>query len=365
MKPSILHVITTIDRGGAENHLLELARAQVKIGHKVAVAYLKGTGEQKENFRSAGIEVIQGGKSFFTQFAKIHRLARSGLFPIVHAHLPQAELACLGIPNHVISRHVTKRFVPSGPVFISKLAAKLSSHRCHVIAISEAVRDFLNENNELSKTAEINVVYYGINHKDFEIPNFDRVQWRQKHFLCDESTFVFGSISRLDPQKDLTTLIRAFAIVSKEIESKLFVMGVGPLRESLASLASELKLTGKIMFMGKRADTPEFLNSIDAFILTSKYEGLGLVLLEAMASGAPIIAANNSAIKEVVNKNVAILFTTSSVEELVASMRQMVRDDKERIERVVKGKRRVCENFGVDSMLEGTERVYSYMLARN
>ena len=102
MKPSILHVITTIDRGGAENHLLELARAQIKTGHKVTVAYLKGAAEQKENFRSAGVEVIQGGKSFFAQFAKIHKLARSGLYPIVHAHLPQAELACLGIPNHII-----------------------------------------------------------------------------------------------------------------------------------------------------------------------------------------------------------------------------------------------------------------------
>ena len=116
MKPSILHVITTIDRGGAENHLLELARVQVKTGHKVTVAYLKGAAEQKENFQSAGIEVIQGGKSFFAQFAKIHKLARSGLYPIVHAHLPQAELACLGIPNHIISRHNTEPFVPGVPI---------------------------------------------------------------------------------------------------------------------------------------------------------------------------------------------------------------------------------------------------------
>ena len=76
MKPSILHVITTIDRGGAENHLLELARVQVKTGHKVTVAYLKGAAEQKENFRSAGVEVIAGGKNFFAQFAKIHKLSR-------------------------------------------------------------------------------------------------------------------------------------------------------------------------------------------------------------------------------------------------------------------------------------------------
>jgi glycosyltransferase involved in cell wall biosynthesis len=365
MRPSILHVITTIDRGGAENHLLELARAQVKKGHKVTVAYLKGAAEQKENFRSAGVEVIQGGKSFFAQFAKIHKLARSGLYPIVHAHLPQAELACLGIPNHIISRHNTEPFVPGVPKFISSFIARTCTYRSTIIAISTAVKDYAKENAMIASHIPISVVYYGINHQDFQLHDFDREKWRQQEFNCEPEDFVFGTISRLVPQKDLQTLINAFSKISKEIRCKLVIVGDGVQRNELEKLVKSLNLESKVHFLGKRRDIPEFLHAIDAFALTSKYEGLGLVLLEALASEVPIIAARNSAIKEIVNDDVALMFETSSVIQLETAMRELINNPAETKQRVSSGKIRVQQNFGVDSMLMGTDKVYSQVLGKN
>jgi glycosyltransferase involved in cell wall biosynthesis len=365
MRPSILHVITTIDRGGAENHLLELARAQVKKGHKVTVAYLKGAAEQKENFRSAGVEVIQGGKSFFAQFAKIHKLARSGLYPIVHAHLPQAELACLGIPNHIISRHNTEPFVPGVPKFLSSFIARTCTYRSTIIAISTAVKDYAKENAMITSHIPISVVYYGINHQDFQLHDFDREKWRQQEFNCEPEDFVFGTISRLVPQKDLQTLINAFSKISKEIMCKLVMVGDGVQRNELEKLVKSLNLESKVHFLGKRQDIPEFLNGIDAFTLTSKYEGLGLVLLEALASEVPIIAARNSAIKEIVNDDVALMFETSSVIQLETAMRELINNPAETKQRVSSGKIRVQQNFGVDSMLMGTDKVYSQVLGKN
>jgi glycosyltransferase involved in cell wall biosynthesis len=365
MKPSILHVITTIDRGGAENHLLELARVQVKTGHKVTVAYLKGAAEQKENFRSAGVEVIQGGKSFFAQFAKIHKLARSGLYPIVHAHLPQAELACLGIPNHIISRHNTEPFVPGVPNFLSSFIARTCTYRSTIIAISTAVKDYAKENAMIASHIPISVVYYGINHQDFQLHDFDREKWRQQEFNCEPEDFVFGTISRLVPQKDLQTLINAFSKISKEIMCKLVMVGDGVQRNELEKLVKSLNLESKVHFLGKRRDIPEFLNGIDAFTLTSKYEGLGLVLLEALASEVPIIAARNSAIKEIVNDDVALMFETSSVIQLETAMRELINNPAETKQRVSSGKIRVQQKFGVDSMLMGTDKVYSQVLGKN
>jgi glycosyltransferase involved in cell wall biosynthesis len=365
MKPAILHVITTIDRGGAENHLLELATAQVNIGHKVTVAYLKGAAEQKENFQSAGVEVIQGGKSFFAQFAKIHKLARSGLYPIIHAHLPQAELACLGIPNHIISRHNTEPFVPGAPKFISSFIARTCTYRSTVIAISDAVKNYTIENAMIASRISISVVYYGINHQDFQLHDFDREKWRQQEFNCEPEEFVFGTISRLVPQKDLQTLITAFSKISKEVRCKLVIVGDGVQKNELEKLVKSLNLESKVHFLGKRQDIPELLHGIDAFALTSKYEGLGLVLLEALASEVPVIAARNSAIKEIVNDDVALMFETSSVIQLETAMKELINNPAETKQRVSRGKIRVQQNFGVDSMLMGTDKVYSQVLGKN
>ncbi len=358
MKPAILHVITTIDRGGAENHLLELASAQVNIGHKVTVVYLKGNCEQQENFESAGVEIIYGGNNFLFQFAKVHKIARSGVFQIIHGHLPQAELACLGIPNHIISRHNTEPFVPRVPQFVSSFVARVCTFRSSVIAISAAVKNYTKENKMIATNTFISVVYYGVNDQNFNLENFDRIKWRQEVIHCDAEDFVFGTISRLVPQKDLQTLIHAFAKISSQTRNKLMIVGDGSQKKELQNLVKSLNLESQVYFLGKRNDIPEFLHGIDAFVLSSKYEGLGLVLLEALASEVPIIAARNSAIKEIVNDDVALMFETSSVIQLETAMKELINNTAETKQRVSRGKIRVQQNFGVDSMVRQISDVY-------
>ena len=365
MKPAILHVITTIDRGGAENHLLELARAQVKIGHKVSIIYLKGNADLKEKLLAAGVEIIYGGKNFFLQFINVHKLARSGLYPIIHAHLPQAEIACLGIPRHIISRHNTEPFVPKVPKFLSSFVSRVCTYQNTVIAISAAVESYAKENKLIASSTPISIVYYGINDQIFNLQNFDRTKWRDEVLNCNSEDFVFGTIARLVPQKDLKTLIHAFAKISSKARVKLMIIGEGNLKKELDDLVQSLKLDGKVHFLGKRKDIPEFLRGIDAFTLTSKFEGLGLVLLEALASEVPIIAARNSAIKEIVNKDVALMFETSSIPDLEIAMQKIIGDPSQARQRAERGKIRVQQNFGVDSMLIGTEKVYSDVLVKN
>ena len=100
------------------------------------------------------------------------------------------------------------------------------------------------------------------------------------------------------------------------------------------------------------------MHGIDAFALTSKYEGLGLVLLEALASEVPVIAARNSAIKEIVNDDVALMFETSSVIQLETAMKELINNPAETKQRVSRGKIRVQQNFGVDSMVRQISDVY-------
>ena len=163
----------------------------------------------------------------------------------------------------------------------------------------------------------------------------------------------------------MQTLINAFSKISKEGRSKLVIVGDGVQKNELEKLVRSLNLENMVHFLGKRRDIPELLHAIDAFALTSKYEGLGLVLLEALASEVPIIAARNSAIKEIVNDEVALMFETSSVSDLEKAMRDLINDPNETSHRVQRGNIRVQQKFGVDSMLNGTEKVYSSILERN
>jgi glycosyltransferase involved in cell wall biosynthesis len=255
--------------------------------------------------------------------------------------------------------------VPGVPKFLSSFVARICTYRSTVIAISDAVKNYTIENSMIASRIPISVVYYGINHQDFKLHDFDRAKWRQQELNCEPEDFVFGTISRLVPQKDLQTLINAFSKISKEVRCKLVIVGDGVQRNELEKLVKSLNLESKVHFLGKRRDIPELLHAIDAFALTSKYEGLGLVLLEALASEVPIIAARNSAIKEIVNDEVALMFETSSVIQLETAMKELINNPAETKQRVSRGKIRVQQNFGVDSMLNGTEKVYSSILERN
>jgi glycosyltransferase involved in cell wall biosynthesis len=252
--------------------------------------------------------------------------------------------------------------VPRVPKFLSSFVARICTYQSTVIAISDAVKNYTIENSMIASRIPISVVYYGINHQDFQLHDFDRARWRHQELNCDPEDFVFGTISRLVPQKDLQTLINAFSKISKGVRCKLVIVGDGVQRNELEKLVKFLNLESKVHFLGKRQDVPELLQGIDAFTLTSKYEGLGLVLLEALASEVPIIAARNSAIKEIVNDEVALMFETSSVSGLEKAMRDLINDPNETSHRVQRGNVRVQQKFGIDSMLKQVANIYTHIL---
>ena len=112
-------------------------------------------------------------------------------------------------------------------------------------------------------------------------------------------------------------MLRAFAFIIENIpQATLSIVGSGPLEIELKKLADELGISNKIDWLGRRSDIDNFLQNIDLFLLTSAYEGFGLVLLEAMANRVPIIAAKNSAIPEVIGDFPETLFETGNYLDL-------------------------------------------------
>ena len=319
----IIHLITTIEMGGAEKQLLVLAGQQVSNGHDVTVLYLKGKAELKQDFESLGVKVsshLTHTNSIVSYF-RFSRFLQKNPNAICHAHLPQSELMAAFARGKrqklVVTRHNAEQFWPRRNRLVSKLLSRLVAARAdRVIAISRAVADFLYQSGEISTQTTVDVVLYG------SAPKSDSTG---KPFLEEMSLGEtrIGTIGRLVDQKNYPTLLNAFSLVRRENPTfHLYIIGDGPLKQELQNLANELEIGSAITWLGRTDKIPEFLSAIDLFVLSSKYEGFGLVLLEAMAAGTPILAANNSAIPEVLGQNYPGLFGTYNFEELAKKINE-------------------------------------------
>ena len=298
MKP-VLHVITTIERGGAENQLLTLVRSQVASGREVFVLPLKGNLDLQSEFVTSGARV--GGVLHNQHFVfQIFRLTKFLLRTpyLIHAHLPRAEILVALIPlriDFVFSRHNAEAFFPGGGRRLSKYLSRFVAVRAKSgIAISNAVKNYLNVVGEIKYDYNLHVVHYGLDTEfnDDSTP----VSVRENSLKLR-----IGTVGRLVPQKDYKTLLQAFHLYSlQDPEASLTIIGDGALRASLMENAESLSMSDKVNWVGKTSGIYNFMKKFDVFILTSIYEGFGLVLLEAMQSKIPIIASNNSAIPEVI-----------------------------------------------------------------
>jgi len=328
----ILHLITTIERGGAEKQLLVLTNEQIMMGHEVHVVPLKGKLDLLEDFQAQGCFVHSKLVTMkpVPQKIAIQKLVKQESVDVIHAHLPRAELLASAIRTNsikIVSKHNTEQFFPTGNRIISRLLSKFVSRRVDaIIAISAAVRKFLVDSGELPNQRKIHVVLYGMG--KINQPDSATIANLKKELNISKVTRVFGTISRLAPQKDLKTQLLAFNKYLMINESaKLVVVGEGPLLSELKLFSKEIGCQDNVIWFGKTSSINEVLQIFDVFLLSSLYEGLGLVLLEAISNHTPILAANNSAIPEVLGYEFPGLFETSDWESLFNKMQQTEGDE--------------------------------------
>jgi len=309
----ILHLITTIELGGAEKQLLVLTRHQIKQGFDVEVFYLKGQPELKVKFENSGVKVnsMLINQPFIFQVTKLRKFLRTNE-RFVHTHLPQAELvASLACKknNFIISRHNFEPFWPNKPKLVSLLLSRFVTSRASgAIAISSAIRNYLLKTQEIGKDFKVSVIHYGFENEVDDLPNQRRLS---NELLNSTKSFKLGTIGRLVPGKNYPTMLKAVAkLVEVFPDVKFFIVGGGISEYVLIKMCKDLKIEDNVIWLGRTEYIREFLSKIDLFIFASKGEGFGLVLLEAMLANKPILAANNSAIPEVLGLNYKGLFLT-------------------------------------------------------
>lgn len=362
----VLHIITTISRGGAENHLVDLIRHQVDAGFIVGVAWLKGTDYWKRNLANMGVRLFDLQIDNYWDFRAVLRLRRViwREYPaIVHSHLPPAELcarvALIGIDRvFIVTKHNDAPFCRGfGRNQIGRWVARRAQR---LICISEAVAGSVARHNLEVSAEKLRCIRYGVN-ADLYLDNRDSTARELRRVWgCTPDTVVFGCVARMVPQKDHATLLRAFSLLNRlNGDAKLVLVGDGPLRENIQSLAAILGVVDSMVIAGFHEDIPAVMNAIDVLCLTSLYEGFGLVLIEAMASAKPVLATRVSSIPEIVVDNVTgVLVEKQDVQGLHQGMQDLL-SRKRREEFGRAGRARVITEFSLQAMFRKTDEVYA------
>ncbi len=305
----VVHFITTLSRGGAENQLLILCREQIRAGLRVTVVPLSGAPELLKEFSSSGIlvDLCMINQNFLMQLYLIRRLNLGG--DIWHAHLPQAELllaSTKGTPI-VVTRHFGGKFYPRAPMMISNGLSRFATYNARgIVAISDFVAQYLNKSGELNKSKRMRVIPYGFDSQAYlKTKKVAVVEAEPK-----SNAPIFGTLARLSPEKDLETLIKGFhAYVAKTSKNaQLHIYGEGSEGPKLEFLVKSLNLSEQVSFKGRTNDSASTIGQFDTFILTSRFEGFGMVLLESMSVGVPIICSRIPAALEVLGTEGAAIF---------------------------------------------------------
>ncbi|MGE4157792.1 MAG: glycosyltransferase [Planctomycetota bacterium] len=346
----VLHVISTLDPGGAENALLDLARGLQARGLTQTVAHLIGPGSMAPQFRSLGIEVL---KSPFESFPELpltlfHLHSLMEAHDLTHSHLLKANSLCsLAAPAGrplVGSRHNDERILerPWVAVLHRMLSRKEQAH----VAISPAVRDYyIGKGLEAEK---FTVIPYG-----FEPVSAPPREDLRKEFGLGEGPLLLHA-GRLVPQKGQAFLVEAVAAIPG---ASLLVCGEGPLRGDLESRVSALGLAPRVRFLGRRADLARLMVSSDLFVLPSLWEGLGRVLLECMDLGLPVVASDVSAIPGVLG-DTGWLAKPGSTEALASAIRQALADKDSWPSRRERMRSRLRGQFSVSAYVEAHRQLY-------
>lgn len=189
-------------------------------------------------------------------------------------------------------------------------------NRLRLLGVSNAVRDDMRACLPKFKPEHIETLYNRIDVEAVQAEQVSREEARQ--FLgLPLDAWIVGNVGRLHPDKDQTTLIKGFAKALPELPagSLLAIMGSGRLEQQLKQLAHELGVSDSVRFLGQVSNGRRYFKAFDLFALTSDHEPFGMVLLEAMAAGVPVIATDCGGAKEVVN-DARCLFGLGDVAEL-------------------------------------------------
>ncbi|HAJ34039.1 MAG TPA: hypothetical protein DCK79_11950 [Candidatus Atribacteria bacterium] len=372
----ILEIVAS-SQGGAAEHIFCIAKGIDRSKFDLTVVMPEDNGNVNfTDLRRLKIRVVSFNvfsRFSLKEFLNLRDFISRGNFDIVHFHGTRAalfgRLAAILIwqrPKilytihgfHVVHyRNLLKK------LFLLLLERILNLFTDVIVCVSHSDRESVIKMG-LARNDNVKIIWNGIDIERFRNISLDK-NVKKNELRIPPNAFLLTMIGRLHPQKDYFTLISAFKLLQRELSNfYLLIVGDGPMREELKSYAKNLGLNDKIVFVGTRRDIPEILSITDIFILSTLWEGLPIVLLEAMAADKPVIASDVCGNREiVVDGETGILVSPRDPEMLAQAVTRLVKDRKMSKKMGQKGLIRVKNNFTLEEMVQKIENLY-YELTR-
>ena len=359
----ILFVITSLGIGGAERQVLNLADSLSAMGHQIQIAYLTGPARlmpKNPNIKVVPISISKSPFRFARGYLRLRRLISDFKPDVVHSHMVHGNLLArvvrltTKIPKLICTAHSTNE---GGR--LRMYAYRLTDFLADIFTnvSKEAVDAF--EAKGAAPPGRMLVVYNGIDTQKFSPDSAERESLRNRFAVGSDKIIL--AVGRLSKPKDYPNLVNAFKNISRKAENiKLWIIGDGPLRESIESLVAELDLRERIMFLGTlhENDIPNFMCAADVFVLSSAWEGFGLVVAEAMATEKVVVATKSGGVKEVVG-NCGFLVPPQNSEALAYALEKALCMPPERAKILgEKARQRIIEKFSLDSAVDRWLEIY-------
>ena len=366
----VLHLISSGGMYGAEAVVATLASNLQNLGEHTIVGIFDNAhrprNDASDRIEKAGVKVIRipcRGRADRQTVRAIRKLIRTEQVDILHSHGYKADIygylatRRLGIPI-TATRHNQRGLRHTLAIRLYEFFDILFLRHFNAVA---AVSDLIAEELLRAGVAPQKVAVIG---NGIDLSRFAGASPTLSEELNKGQRLLIGTAGRLIPQKGIEYFLMAASEVLKEFPSLLFgIVGEGPHRSTLERLIKDLGIKRSVVFTGPRADMPNVYASLDVFVLPSLEEGMPMTVLEALASGLPVIATKVGAVTKLVFPNqTGILVRPREAKDLAAALISLIEDPELRVRLGQNGRSLVRNEYSSSVMSQGYLRLYEGLL---
>ncbi|WP_201545922.1 glycosyltransferase [Psychrobacter sp. H7-1] len=357
----ILIVINSLGIGGAESVVINLADKLSEMNHEVKIVYLSDIILIKP--RNQNIELISletnKNKDILLAYLKLKNVVNNFKPDVVHSHLFKANILSRLLkfsrnpPKIICTEHSTK--VGGLRNLIGyRLTNSLADINTNVSDV--AVESYIRK-GVVSKGSMI-TIENGVDTSKFIFNPTIRKNIRDELSVSNKKIIL--AVGRLDTPKDYPNLLKAISILKKNRDDfTVFIVGDGPLKSSLMKLSNELGLKETIKFLGSRTNVKDLIQAADVYVMSSMWEGLPMVILEAMACERMVVATDCGGIKNLVGQNGLVVPTRNP--SLLGSALETALDmsNEQRIRTGIRARQYIVDNYSLDHKAKAYLKLYS------
>jgi glycosyltransferase involved in cell wall biosynthesis len=357
----VLHYNTAKGWRGGEQQVLYLAKG---LGKYPVVQFAAGQPDEPfleriAPYVDAPFPLKSRGEIQPSTAARLLRLIKAYRIDIVHTHsTPGHSIAlqakCFRQDFKLVAHRRVDFPVKNNPLSLYKYRSKLVDR---IICISDFIRRMLASQD--IPESKMTVIYSGVDFKRFHASREGEVRSMRHKLGLSKQTLVLGNVAALTGHKDHINLIRSMKhLDEKGVDFKLLILGEGEQRENCLHVIRELELGRRVLLLGFKKDLSAYYSLFDMLVHSSRDEGLGTAILDALACRIPVVATDAGGIPEILGKNrFGMVVPKQNPVLLSDAIFEMIQNKKLRMKYKASGPERAAE-FSVERMVQRTFSLY-------